>query len=118
MEAKKHLPKPLYSAEKFLYFMIDIKELFQNNLGIAAGIVGIEFFIGLILGFFIKKALKLIIIAAIVLGIGSYLGVMAVNVDKLKTHTLAALAQISTYVSVIPFGVGLLIGAVIGFIKG
>ncbi|MDI6887707.1 MAG: hypothetical protein QMC98_03600 [Candidatus Thermoplasmatota archaeon] len=97
---------------------IPFGELFQNNLGITAGVISIQFLVGLVLGFFVKKALKLIIIAAVILGIGSYLGVMAVNIDKIKSYSIAALAQISTFVSVIPFGIGLLIGVVIGLIKG
>jgi len=93
-------------------------EMFGGNLGFSMGLVGIEFLIGLILGLLIKKALKVIIIVAILVGVGSYLGAVAVNWGKVigVANTVVALGSI--VVTLLPLGAGLLVGGIIGFVKG
>ncbi|MDI6917951.1 MAG: hypothetical protein QMC80_09180 [Thermoplasmatales archaeon] len=93
-------------------------EMFSRNFGFSMGLVGIEFLIGLILGLLIKKALKVIIIVAILIGVGSYVGAVAVNWGMVvgTAGTLAALGLLGF--TLLPLGAGLLVGGIVGFIKG
>jgi len=93
-------------------------EMFGGNLGFSVGLVGIEFLIGLILGLLIKKALKIIIIVAILMAIGFYFGAVIVNWGMVAgvAGTVAALGLLGF--TLLPLGVGLLVGGIVGFIKG
>ena len=97
---------------------VPIGEWFGKNIGITSGVIGIEFVVGLVLGLLIKKAIKLIIITAIVIGIGSYLGIIAGNSSSLSQYEMAAISVTSLLLSVAPLSAGIVIGLIIGFIKG
>ena len=92
--------------------------MFSGNLGFGIGLIGIQFLIGLILGLLIKKALKVIIIIVILIGVGSYLGAVAVNWGKVVGVENTAVALGSVVFTLLPLGAGLLIGGIIGFVKG
>ncbi len=93
-------------------------EMFSGNLGFSIGLVGIQFLIGLILGLLIKKGLKVIIIIAVLIGVGSYLGVVAFNPGEVAGAAGTAVALGSVVFTLLPLGAGLLIGGIIGFVKG
>ncbi|PJB21340.1 MAG: hypothetical protein CO114_05855 [Euryarchaeota archaeon CG_4_9_14_3_um_filter_38_12] len=93
-------------------------EMFSGNLGFGIGLIGIQFLIGLILGLLIKKALKVIIIVAVLIGVGSYLGAVAVNWGKIVGVANTAVALGSVVFTLLPLGAGLLIGGIVGFVKG
>lgn len=93
-------------------------EMFSGNLGFGIGLIGIQFLIGLILGLLIKKALKVIIIIAVLIGVGSYLGAVAVNWGKVVGVANTTVALGSVVFTLLPLGAGLLIGGIIGFVKG
>lgn len=98
--------------------MIPFREWFGGNIGLGLGVIGIEFIIGLILGLLVKKALKIIVLGAIIIALGSYLGILAVHWDKLSQYSGTAVGLLALLPSILPFGVGLIIGVIIGFIKG
>jgi hypothetical protein len=93
-------------------------EMFSGNLGFGIGLIGIQFLIGLILGLLIKKALKVIIIVAILICVGFYVGAVTVNWGMIvgTAGTVVALGLLGF--TLLPLGVGLLIGGIIGFVKG
>ena len=92
--------------------------MFGGNLGFSIGLVGIEFLIGLILGLLIKKALKVIIIVTILVIVGIYVGAVAVNWGMV-VGTAGALAALGLLgFTLLPLGVGLLVGGIVGFVKG
>lgn len=93
-------------------------EMFGGNLGFTMGLVGIEFLIGLILGLLIKKALKVIIIVAVLICVGFYFGAVTVNWGMVvgTAGTVAALGLLGF--TLLPLGAGLLVGGIIGFVKG
>ena len=95
-----------------------INEMFSGNLGFGIGLIGIEFLIGLILGLLIKKALKIIIIIAVLIGLGSYFGAVAVNWGKVAGAAGTVIALNSVVFTLLPLGAGLLVGGIVGFIKG
>lgn len=95
-----------------------ISEFFGGNLGFGIGVAGIEFLIGLILGLLIKKALKVIIIIAVLIGVGSYFGAVAVNWGKVAEAGNTMIALGSFVFTLLPLGAGLLVGGIVGFIKG
>ncbi|MBA3044515.1 hypothetical protein FP804_05210 [archaeon] len=93
-------------------------EMFGENLGFSMGLVGIEFLVGLILGLLVKKGLKIIIIVAILFAVGSYFGAVAVNWDMVAEAGGTAVALGSVVFTLLPLGAGLLVGGIIGFVKG
>jgi uncharacterized membrane protein (Fun14 family) len=93
-------------------------EMFGGNLGFGIGLISIQFLIGLILGLLIKKALKVIIIVAVLIGVGSYLGAVAVNWGKVAGVANTVVALGSFVFTLLPLGAGLLVGGIIGFVKG
>ncbi len=93
-------------------------EMFSGNLGFSIGLVGIEFLIGLILGLLVKKGLKIIIIVGIIVAVGSYFGAVAVNWDMVAEAGGTAVALGSVVFTLLPLGAGLLVGGIVGFIKG
>ena len=93
-------------------------QLFGGNFGFSIGLISIEFLIGLILGLLIKKALKTIIVIAILIGLGSYFSIVIVNWDKIAGTANVAIALSSFIFTLLPLGAGLLVGGLIGFTKG
>jgi len=80
----------------------------------------IPFIIGLIVGFFIKKMFKIAIIAAIILVVVSYLGFFGLSLAALSDiadkYGPIAIQYGVLLMGMLPLGLGLLVGLIIGFI--
>lgn len=91
-----------------------------NNLVMSIVLMAVPFIIGIIVGFFIKKLLKLGIIAAIILIILAYFGIFGLSFNTLGEWAVAggaaALAGGLLLFGVLPLGIGFVIGLVLGFI--
>ena len=85
-------------------------------------IMALPFILGLILGFFAKKLLKIAIIGTIVLVIASYLGFFTLSLDALKNIALQygpiAIHIGVLLIGILPLGLGFMVGLVVGFIFG
>ena len=91
--------------------------------GIPAPIVmGLPFIVGLILGFLIKKLLKIALALIIAAGVGVYLGFITINLDALRDAAAkygdAATVAASMLLSIVPMGAGLIIGFILGLKYG
>jgi uncharacterized membrane protein (Fun14 family) len=80
----------------------------------------IPFVIGLIVGFLFKKMLKIAIIAAIILVVVAYFGFFGLSLGALKnlsdTYGPVAIQYGILLMGMLPLGIGLVVGVVIGFI--
>jgi uncharacterized membrane protein (Fun14 family) len=80
----------------------------------------IPFVIGLIVGYLVHKILKIAIIAAIILVIVAYFGFFGLSLDALKsiadTYGPIAVQYGVLLMGILPLGLGLIVGFVIGFI--
>ncbi len=80
----------------------------------------IPFIIGLIVGFFIKKMFKIAIFAAIILVVVSYLGFFGLSLASLSgladKYGPIAIHYGVLLMGMLPLGLGLIVGLVIGFI--
>jgi len=80
----------------------------------------IPFVIGLIVGFLFKKMLKIAIIAAIILVVVAYFGFFGLSLGALKnlsdTYGPIAIQYGILLMGMLPLGIGLVVGVVIGFI--
>jgi uncharacterized membrane protein (Fun14 family) len=80
----------------------------------------IPFVIGLIVGFFVKKFLKIAIIAAIILVVVSYFGFFGLSLGALKDlsdkYGPIAVQYGTLLIGMLPLGIGLIVGLIIGFI--
>jgi uncharacterized membrane protein (Fun14 family) len=80
----------------------------------------IPFVIGLIIGYLVHKFLKIAIIAAIILVIISYFGFFGLSLGTLKdlseTYGPIAFQYGTLLMGVLPLGLGLIVGFIIGFI--
>ena len=94
--------------------------LVTSNLGGVPTLVfmAIPFIIGLIVGFFIKKALKWAIIAAIILVIATYFGFFGLTWGTLGNVGMDVIQGGILLFGMLPLGIGMVIGLVIGFILG
>ena len=98
--------------------------IFSGNIsGIPTIIIMIvPFIVGGIIGFLIKKFFKLLLILTIIVFISSYLGFFTINLSTLKTIAETYGAQVIHYgtilVGILPIGLGLIAGLVIGFLLG
>jgi len=85
-------------------------------------IMAIPFIIGLIVGYLIKKVLKIAIIAAIIVIVVAYFGFFGLSLSALgnlvtQYGPIAAQEAILLF-GLLPLGLGLIIGLVLGFIFG
>jgi len=82
----------------------------------------IPFILGLILGWFVKKVLKLAIIAAIIIVIIAYFGLFGLSIntlgDLVTTYGPAAIIGGIALFGLLPLGIGFIIGLILGFIFG
>jgi hypothetical protein len=105
-----------------LDFWSDIFGYISGNIGTSLLLMAIPFIIGLVVGFFIKKLLKIAIIAAVILIILAYFGIFGLSFSTLGqwavTGGAAALAGGMLLFGVLPLGIGFIIGIVLGFIFG
>ena len=98
--------------------------IFSGNIsGIPTIIIMIvPFIVGGIIGFLIKKFFKLLLILTIIVFISSYLGFFTINLSTLKTIAETYGAQVIHYgtilIGILPIGLGLIAGLVIGFLLG
>jgi uncharacterized membrane protein (Fun14 family) len=80
----------------------------------------IPFIVGIIVGYLVRKVLKIAIIAAIILIIVSYLGLFGLSPNALKTAAETYGPMVVHYgallVGVLPIGLGFIVGLIIGFI--
>ena len=80
----------------------------------------IPFVIGLILGYLVHKMLKIAIIAAIILVVVAYFGFFGLSIGALKNladlYGPIAIQYGILLMGMLPLGIGLVVGFVIGFI--
>ncbi len=80
----------------------------------------IPFVIGLVLGYLVHKILKIAIIAAIILVVVAYFGFFGLSIDALKgiadTYGPIAIQYGILLMGILPLGLGLIVGFIIGFI--
>jgi uncharacterized membrane protein (Fun14 family) len=78
--------------------------------------------LGLIAGFFIKKFLKIAIIATIIILIASYLDLFNLSLDSLKDleakYGPAVIHYAVLLIGMLPLSIGFVIGLILGFIFG
>jgi uncharacterized membrane protein (Fun14 family) len=92
-----------------------------NIGGIPTFIVMIlPFILGLIVGYFLHKFLKIAIIAAIILFVASYLGFFSLSLSTLEDlsnkYGSMAIHYVTLLIGILPLGIGFIIGAIIGFV--
>jgi uncharacterized membrane protein (Fun14 family) len=80
----------------------------------------IPFVIGLIVGYLVHKMLKIAIIAAIILVVVSYFGFFGLSLGALKDlsdkYGPIAVQYGILLIGMLPLGIGLIVGLIIGFI--
>jgi hypothetical protein len=80
----------------------------------------IPFVIGLIVGYLVHKMLKIAIIAAIILVVVSYFGFFGLSLGALKDlsdqYGPIAFQYGTLLIGMLPLGLGLIVGLIIGFI--
>jgi hypothetical protein len=106
-------------------------DLLGDLLGLITGSIGglptiaimaVPFIVGLIVGFLIKKVLKWAIIAGIIVVVVAYFGFFGLSLSALgdlvtQYGPLAAQEAILLF-GMLPLGIGLVIGLILGFIFG
>ncbi|MGQ9513747.1 MAG: FUN14 domain-containing protein [Thermoproteota archaeon] len=79
-----------------------------------------SFIVGLVLGFVLKKTIKILIIVALIAIVAAYFGVLGLSFDKLKSAVETYGPQVAQYVAILvgalPLGLGFLIGFLLGFL--
>ena len=82
----------------------------------------LPFVVGLIVGYFIHKFLKIAIIAAIILVIVSYFGFFGLSLGTLKNVAEKYGPVVYQYgillIGILPLSIGFVIGVIIGFVLG
>ena len=82
----------------------------------------LPFVVGLIVGYFIHKFLKIAIIAAIILVIVSYFGFFGLSLGTLKKVAEKYGPVVYQYgillIGILPLSIGFVIGVIIGFVLG
>jgi hypothetical protein len=100
----------------------DIFGYISSNIGTSLLIMAVPFIIGLVVGFFVKKLLKIAIIAVVILVILAYFGIFGLSFNTLGDWAVAgggaALAGGMLLFGVLPLGIGFIIGLILGFIFG
>jgi uncharacterized membrane protein (Fun14 family) len=80
----------------------------------------IPFVVGLIVGYLVHKILKIAIVAAIILVVVAYFGFFGLSLGALKnlsdTYGPMALQYGTLLMGMLPLGIGLVVGFIIGFI--
>jgi uncharacterized membrane protein (Fun14 family) len=92
------------------------------GLPTSISMIGI-FIIGLILGILLWKMLKMAIVLTLLIGVGMYFGVVGSGfIEDVKTLLLnygpQALQLAALVIGILPFGLGIAAGFVIGLLKG
>ncbi len=76
----------------------------------------ILFVIGLVIGFLVSKFLIIAVIVIIVLAVVIYLGLYSINIPALEQYGSFVVHYGLLLISVLPLGLGFIIGMIIGFI--
>ncbi len=80
----------------------------------------IPFIIGLVIGYLVHKMLKIAIIAAIILVVVSYFGFFGLSLGALKDAAVTYGPIVYQYgiliIGILPLGLGLIVGLIIGFV--
>ena len=85
-------------------------------------VIAIPLIVGLIIGFVLRKALKIGIILVIVAFAASYLGFISLAGVEQSVKDLAtkygpvAMSYVALFFGIIPLSIGLIIGVIIGFV--
>jgi hypothetical protein len=106
-------------------------DLLGDLLGLITGSIGglptiaimaIPFIAGLIVGFLIKKVLKWAIIAGIIVVVVAYFGFFGLTLGSLQNLAVTYTPVVYQYgimlFGMLPLGLGLVIGLILGFIFG
>ena len=108
-----------------LDFLGDIINFIVN--GTIAGlptiaVMAVPFIIGLVVGFLVKKVLKIAIIVGVLVLILAYFGFWGLSLDKLSdwaiTYGGIAVQGAILILGVLPLGIGFILGLILGFIFG
>jgi len=102
----------------------DLTHLISGNIGSLPSIVvmAIPFIVGLIIGYIVKRVLKIGLILVVIALVAAYFGFInlsgvASQVQSLVTkYGPMANTYVSLFFGVIPLGIGLVLGFLIGFI--
>ena len=85
-------------------------------------VMAIPFIIGLIIGFLLKKTLKIAIVLGIIVVIVSYLGLFGLSLGVLKDvadqYGPAVIHYAVLLMGMLPLGLGFIVGLAIGFLFG
>ncbi len=80
----------------------------------------IPFILGLVVGYFVHKFLKIAIIAAIILVVVSYFGFFGLSLGALNdlagTYGPIVVQYGTLLIGILPLGIGFIVGLIIGFI--
>jgi hypothetical protein len=79
-------------------------------------VIFLPFIIGLTVGFFAIKFLKLALIVILVLAVVIFFGLYSVNIPALEQYGSSALAYVAILVGLLPLSIGFIIGAIVSFI--
>jgi uncharacterized membrane protein (Fun14 family) len=103
----------------------DLFALMTGSLGAGLPslvVIAIPLIVGLIIGFVLRKALKIGIILVVVALVASYLGFISLASVEQGAKDLAtkygpiAMSYVAIFFGIIPLSIGLVIGVIIGFI--
>lgn len=85
-------------------------------------VMAIPFIIGLFIGFLIKKFFKIIILVGLIAFISSFLGFFTINLSTLKNIADVYGPEVIYYgtilIGILPIGLGLFAGLLLGFLLG
>jgi hypothetical protein len=85
-------------------------------------VIAIPFIIGVVIGFIIKKTIKIGIILVVIALVASYFGFISLGdiaqgvKDLAAKYGPVALTYVALFFGIIPLSIGLVIGVIIGFI--
>ncbi len=78
------------------------------------------FILGIVIGFLLKKTLKIAIILGIIVVIAAYFGLFNLSLSSLKDAAIRYGPNVAHYATIVigmlPLGLGLIVGVVIGFL--
>jgi hypothetical protein len=78
----------------------------------------LPFIIGLFVGFFGIKFLKMALIIVLILAVVIFFGLYSVNIPALEQFGSSALAYVAVLIGLLPLSLGFVIGAIVGFLLG
>jgi hypothetical protein len=76
----------------------------------------LPFILGLIVGFLAIKFLKIAVIVIIILAVVIFFGLYSLDIPTLEQYGSMALAYGALLIGILPLSIGFIIGAIIGFV--